>query len=42
MPDWSIKIIPTSKRATNEPAAFVPDLIGATPGTPLEAHVEDI
>jgi hypothetical protein len=42
MPDWSIKIVPAETPTTDEPAAFVPDLIGARPGTPLETQVDDI
>ena len=35
MPDWSIKIVPAENPTTDVPAAFVPDLSGAQPGTPL-------
>jgi hypothetical protein len=42
MPDWSIKIVPVGQPTTDVPAAFVPDLIGSQPGTPLEAQVDDI
>ena len=42
MPDWSIKIVPAESPTTDVPAAFVPDLSGAQPGTPLTAQVDDI
>src|SRR5215469_16643195 len=42
MPDWSIKIVPAENPTTDLPAAFVPDLSGAQPGTPLNAQVDDI
>ena len=42
MPDWSIKIVPAENPTTDVPAAFVPDLSGAQPGTPLTAQVDDI
>jgi hypothetical protein len=42
MPDWSIKIVPAAEPTKDVPAVFVPDLIGAQPGTPLEAQVDDI
>ena len=42
MPDWSIKIVPAVNPTTDVPAAFVPDLSGAQPGTPLTAQVDDI
>jgi hypothetical protein len=42
MPDWSIKIVPAEKPTKDVPAAFVPDLRGAQPGTPLTAQVDDI
>src|SRR5262245_49910280 len=37
MPDWSIKIIIVEGKP-----AFVPDLHGAKPGTPLVAQVDDL
>jgi hypothetical protein len=42
MPDWSIKIVPNPAAVADAPAAFVPDLIGAGPGDPLQAQVADI
>ena len=42
MPDWSIRIVPAQNPTTDVPAAFVPDLSGAQPGTPLTAQVDDI
>jgi hypothetical protein len=42
MPDWSIKIIPNPKPTPGAPAAFVPDLIGAKPGDPLNAQSDDL
>jgi hypothetical protein len=41
MPDWSIKIVPAARPTPDEPAAFVPDPIGAQPLTrskPGERH----
>lgn len=42
MPDWSIKIVPNLGGPPDAPAAFVPDLIGARPGDPLQAQVADL
>ena len=39
MPDWSIKIVSTGSGAR---AAFVPDLVGAKPGDPLQAQQDDL
>ena len=39
MPDWSIKIVSTGSGAG---AAFVPDLVGAKPGDPLQAQQDDL
>lgn len=39
MPDWSIKIVPST---TGEGAAFLPDLKGKQPGDPLEAMADDL
>jgi hypothetical protein len=39
MPDWSIKIVPA---ASGGGAAFVPDLLGAQPGDPLQAQQDDL
>lgn len=38
MPDWSIKIVTNSSGK----AAFVPDLKGAKPGSPLKAQQDDL
>jgi hypothetical protein len=42
MPDWSVKIIRAANPTPNTPGAFVPDLVGAKPGTPLAAQVDDL
>lgn len=42
MPDWSIKIVPTTPPTPGAPAAFVPDLLNAHAGTPLTAQVDDL
>ncbi|HEY2094017.1 MAG TPA: hypothetical protein VGJ81_19250 [Thermoanaerobaculia bacterium] len=39
MPDWSIKIVPSS---TGDGAAFLPDLQGKKPGDPLETLADDL
>ena len=39
MPDWSIKIVPST---AGEGAAFVPDLKGKKAGDPLECMVDDL
>ena len=39
MPDWSIKIVPSS---SGTGAAFQPDLKGKNPGDPLECMVDDL
>ena len=39
MPDWSIKIVPSS---SGTGAAFQPDLKGKSPGDPLECMVDDL
>lgn len=39
MPDWSIKIV---RSESGKGAAFIPDLIGARSGDPLEAQQDDL
>jgi hypothetical protein len=39
MPDWSIKIVPSS---TGDGAAFLPDLKGSNPGDPLKTMADDL
>lgn len=39
MPDWSIKIVPSTG---GEGAAFLPDLKGKNPGDPLECMADDL
>ena len=42
MPDWLIRIVPIAHPTPDLPAAFVPDLMDAGPGTPLTVQVDDI
>jgi len=42
MPDWSIRIVPNPIRDPARPALLVPDLVGAHPGDPLYATVDDL
>jgi plastocyanin len=42
MPNWLIKIVPVANPTPEVPAAFIPDLKDAKPGTPLTAQVDDI
>lgn len=42
MPDWSIKIIPNPSQIAGQLALLVPDLVGAKPGDPLQAQVDDL
>src|SRR3954465_3271396 len=42
MPDWSIRIVPNPIRNFARPVLLVPDLVGAHPGDPLYATVDDL
>jgi len=42
MADWSIRIVPNPMPLAGRPVLLVPDLVGALPGDPLDAQVDDL